>query len=137
MLVPSTIPAFFAVATSTNKYKVNSNIKRQTAPESFSNSINRVINLNIMIRNSQYCRVILRNLERQRGSSGKSILTRTESTRTIYTNQRLSCTFNTCRNALATEATTSRYIMYAVNGSEQPIARGWDDLIDMEEDDGT
>lgn len=55
----------------------------------------------------------------------------------MYTNQRLACTFNTGRNALAIEATTARYLMYVVNGSEEAIARGWDDLIVMEEDDGT
>lgn len=90
-----------------------------------------------MIRGAAQSRIILRNLQRQQGPTGKRILARTESARTIYTNQRLACTFNSCRNALAIEATTARYLMYAINGSEEAIARGWDDLIVMEEDDGT
>jgi hypothetical protein len=96
-----------------------------------------VLTPNTMIRGASRCRIIARNLERQRGVTGKSSIARKESTRTMYTNQRLACTFNTGRNALAIEATTARYLMYVVNGSEEAIARGWDDLIVMEEDDGT
>lgn len=61
---------------------------------------------------------------------------RTLSRRTIINDSRLSSQFQTTKCALSVEASSLRYVGYALgNSAEESIVRGWDDLD--QEDDGT
>lgn len=61
---------------------------------------------------------------------------RTLSRRTIINDSRLSSHFQTTKCALSMEASSLRYVGYALGkGLEESIVRGWDDLD--QEDDGT
>ena len=54
----------------------------------------------------------------------------------MRTNVRLSTTYATTRTALAVEASSLRYMNYLMISPESAIGRGWDDLVD-DDDDGT
>lgn len=93
-----------------------------------------------MIKGTSQIRITLRNISQRLGPTQRSSKCRritVETTRTIHTNQRLSCTFQTMRSALAVEASTARYLMYAINSSEEVMTRGWDAMNIDEDDDGT
>jgi hypothetical protein len=57
------------------------------------------------------------------------------SPRTIRNDSRLSSNFQITKCALSVEASSLRYIGYALNSLEESMVRGWDDLD--QEDDGT
>mmetsp|Transcript_14361 Transcript_14361/g.17457 ORF Transcript_14361/g.17457 Transcript_14361/m.17457 type:complete len:87 (-) Transcript_14361:92-352(-) len=78
-------------------------------------------------------RVLLRRCQ----SSSNSVKCTHTTKRTIHSNERLSCQFRITKTALAVESSSLRYANFVLSSTEDSLARGWDDDLIVEEDDGT